>query len=79
MNDHISEPATAEHVEAAFDGRWGAWLSDTGRWWAARVRPLTGEQIAAGCVQYVRADTPGELMQAIRDEEQITGSGQDFR
>jgi hypothetical protein len=79
VNDHISEPATAEHIEAAFDGRWGAWLSDTGRWWAARIRPLTAEQITAGCAQYVRADTPGELMQAIRDEEQLTDPEQDIR
>jgi len=73
MNDNTSEPAAAEQIEAAFDRRWGAWRSDTGHWWATRVRPLTAEQIAAGCVQYVRASTPGELMQAIRDEERLTG------
>jgi hypothetical protein len=79
VNDHISEPAAAKDIEAAFGGRWGAWLSDTGHWWAARVRPLTAGQTAAGCTQYVRADTSGELMQAIRDEEQLTDPEQDVR
>jgi hypothetical protein len=26
---------TTDVVEAAFGGRWGIWLSDTGYWWAS--------------------------------------------
>src|SRR5438105_11683245 len=38
---HQTTTATAEAIEADFGDRWGAWLSDTGRWWAARADPLT--------------------------------------
>lgn len=63
---------TAAGIEAACGGRWAVWESDTGQWWAARTRPLTGSQLAAGGVPFLRSATPGELSQAIRQEERLT-------
>jgi hypothetical protein len=74
MNDSDSNvAATAAGIEAEFDGRWGIWLSDTGRWWAARVQPLSADDLTAGCVPFLQADSPDELSDRIRDEERITG------
>jgi hypothetical protein len=64
--------ATTAAIEAAFDGRWGVWLSDSGLWWAARTHPLNAQQINAGWVPYVRADTPDELMECIREQETLS-------
>jgi hypothetical protein len=61
--------ATAAGIDAKFDGRWGIWLSDTGRWWAARRQPLSAEDLAAGRVPYLQADSPDELTDRIKDEE----------
>jgi hypothetical protein len=66
---------TAADIEAAYGGRWGAWQSDTGQWWAARTQPLTASQLAAGGVPFLRAATPDELKQAISEEERLTGQG----
>ena len=33
-NTDTSHDHTAALLEAAFGGRWGIWLSDTGHWWA---------------------------------------------
>jgi hypothetical protein len=68
---------SAEDIEAACDGRWGIWQSDTGQWWAARTQPLTADQLTAGSVSFLRAATPGELMQAISDEERLTNPAKD--
>jgi hypothetical protein len=48
MNDTQSGAAvTVEAIETAFDGRWGIWLSGTGRWWARQEEPsATGPQPA---------------------------------
>jgi len=70
----ISDPASADTalaIEAAFGLRWGVWLSDTGTWWAARTQPLTSPQINASCQPYVRAGTPDELTEAIREQESL--------
>jgi len=66
---------TAADIETACDGRWGVWQSDTGQWWAARTQPLTASQAVAGGVPFLRAATPGELKQAISDEERLTDQG----
>jgi hypothetical protein len=63
--------AIAAGIEAEFDGRWGAWLSDTGQWWAARTQALSAEDLAAGCVPYLQAGSPDELRARIRDEEAL--------
>lgn len=76
MSDDISVTTTVAQIEAAFDGRWGAWLSDTGRWWAARKQPLSAQQLNAGCVPFIQAGTPGELIEAIRNEEQLSSQAQ---
>jgi hypothetical protein len=31
----ISTAEIVQTIEAACEDRWGIWLSDTGRWWAA--------------------------------------------
>jgi hypothetical protein len=74
MDDtHSNVAATTAAIEAEFNGRWGIWLSDTGQWWAARRQPLTADDLVAGCVPYLQADTADELRDRIKDEERITG------
>lgn len=63
---------TIATIEATFDGRWGAWLSDTGTWWATRTKALTAEQTSAGCGPHVSADSPGELTERIRQQDELT-------
>jgi hypothetical protein len=72
--DHIqpSITTTVEAMEAAFDGRWGIWLSDTGHWWASRRDSLSAASLAVGCVPFLRTDTPGELTALIREQEALT-------
>src|SRR6266851_3375375 len=67
-----SVAATVAAIEAAFDGRWGAWLSDTGWWWAARTQVLTAGEHAAGCLPYIHADNPDELTERIRQQDELT-------
>jgi hypothetical protein len=74
MDDNTSQ-GTAADIEAACNGRWAVWQSDSGQWWAARTRPLTAHQQNTGAVPYLRAETPGELRQAISDEERLTTEG----
>ena len=67
-----TEISTAEiihAIEAACADRWGIWLSDTGRWWAARSRSLTVSDHNAGCVAFLRAGSPAELADAIREQD----------
>jgi hypothetical protein len=66
-----SVAAATEAIEAAFDGRWGVWLSDSGQWWATRTHQLTAQQTSAGCVPHVRADSPDELTDCIRQQESL--------
>jgi hypothetical protein len=73
MTDQFAGPSTLETLDAAFGGNWGIWLSQTGRWWAARRAALTSAQLIAGCVPFLRADTPAELAERLRDQEGITG------
>jgi len=74
---HHTTAATAEAIEADFGGRWGVWLSDTGRWWAARTGPLTSTQLNAGSVPFIEADNPDELTERIRDQDRLTPADRD--
>ena len=69
---HQSTAATAEAIEADFGGRWGVWLSDAGRWWAARTDALTSAQINAGCAPFIQADNPDELTERIREQDRLS-------
>lgn len=69
MSDNTSASTTAAAIETACDHRWALWLSDTGTRWAARTVRLTAAQVTAGCVPFLRADTPGELAAAISDQD----------
>jgi hypothetical protein len=73
MTDQSGRTCTLETLDAAFGGRWGIWLSDTGRWWAARRAALSAAELAAGCVPFVRADTPHQLADRIQAQEGISG------
>ena len=79
MNEHTAATCTMEKLEATFGGRWGLWLSDTGRWWAARRSALSSAELAAGCVPFLRADGPSQLAERIQSQEemasQATGYG----
>ena len=69
--------ATIAAIEADFGNRWGVWQSDTGQWWASRQKALTADEITAGCVPFLQADTLDELKQRIRDEEALTTPAQE--
>ena len=69
--EHQTTTATAEAIEADFGGRWGAWLSDTGRWGATRTITLTSAQLNAGCIPFIQADTPDELTERIREQDRL--------
>jgi hypothetical protein len=76
MNDQFAGSrgsCTLETLDDAFGGHWGIWLSDTGRWWAARRTPLTPAELAAGCVPFVRADTADQLAERIQSQDEISG------
>ncbi len=68
-NTDTAAAATAQAIEAAFGGHWGVWLSETGRWWGACTEPLTGEEISAGCVPFVQAETPSELTARLHEQD----------
>jgi hypothetical protein len=63
--------ATVTALENEYDGRWWVWLSDTGRWWASRRDSLSAGDLAAGCVPFLRADTPDELAERIEEQEAL--------
>jgi hypothetical protein len=69
MKDQFASACTVETLDAAFGRDWGIWLSKTGRWWAARRAALTAAQLTAGCVPFLRADSPVELAERIRNQE----------
>jgi hypothetical protein len=62
----------AAAIEAGYE-RWRVWLSDTGKWWAARKESLTADELSVGCVPFLQADDPDDLRQKIDAEEQLTG------
>ncbi len=69
----IGDDAVAS-IEAAYDGRWRAWISDIGRWWAARTDPLTAAELGIGCLPFLGADNPDELTRLINDQEELRAS-----
>jgi hypothetical protein len=72
MDNTDTAAATAEAIEAAFSGRWGVWLSETGRWWGARTEPLTGEEVSAGCAPFIQAETPSELTARLHEQDSLS-------
>jgi hypothetical protein len=68
---HDGLPATIAAIEVVFDGRWGVWLSDTGWWWATRNDVLTAGELATGCVPFIHADNPDELIERIHQQDQL--------
>lgn len=54
------------------DGRWGAWQSDTKWWWASRTEALTPGETAAGCVPYVLAHTPKDLLERVQEQNRMS-------
>jgi hypothetical protein len=72
MNEtQVDTTSSAKAIEAAFGGRWGVWLSDTGWWWATRCEPLNLAALGAGCVPFLRAQTPAGLAERIQDQEDL--------
>lgn len=73
MGDIPSEiTATTDAIEAAFGGRWGIWLSDTGYWWASYRGTLTAAEVKAGRVPFVRAETAQVLISLVQAQEDLT-------
>ena len=64
----MNDEAGAAEIEAEFEN-WHVWMSDTGRWWAARKATLTAAESSMGCAQYLESDSPGSLRDQIADEE----------
>jgi hypothetical protein len=71
INVQSGKTSTAKALEAVFEGRWGVWLSDTGRWWATRRSALTAAELTAGCVPFLRADTETQLAEHIQAQEDL--------
>jgi hypothetical protein len=71
--DHTqaSITSTQEALENTFGGRWGVWLSDTGRWWASRRDSLSAADLTAGAVPFLRAGTADELAERIEEQETL--------
>lgn len=69
---NASMTAIVKALESACDHRWAVWLSDTGRWWATRHSTLAAAAVNAGCVPFLRADTPEELAQRIREQDELS-------
>ena len=67
----MNDEAGAAGIEAEFRN-WHVWMSDTGRWWAARKANLTVAESSTGCVQYLDADSPGDLRDQIAAEETLS-------
>ncbi len=78
MNEQFASTCTMETLEAAFGGRWSIWLSDTGRWWAARRTSLTATELSAGCVPFLRADAPPRLAEQLEAQEEMSGQASDY-
>jgi hypothetical protein len=73
MDDtQASAAVTAEAIESALGGRWGIWLSGTGRWWASRRVEPSASGLAAVGVLLVRADDPDQLRTRIREQEALS-------
>jgi len=78
MSEHVPSTWTMEKLEAAFGGRWGMWLSDSGRWWAARRSALSSAELSAGCVPFLRGDGPSQLAERIQAQEEMAGQANGY-
>ena len=63
------EVESVQRLEASFP-RWQVWQADTGEWWASVRRNLTPSQQRAGCVPYLRAESPDELERLMAQEDE---------
>lgn len=63
---------TTDAIEAAFGGRWGIWLSDTGYWWASYRSTLTLAETGAGRVPFLRADSTENLRELVQAQEELS-------
>jgi hypothetical protein len=66
----MDDDTRAAAIESDYE-RWRVWLSDTGKWWAARKDALTAGELSSGAVPFLQADDPDELRQKIEAEEQL--------
>lgn len=78
MNEEIAGACTTGMLEAAFGGRWGVWLSDSGYWWAARRAALSPAELSAGCIPFLRAEAPAQLAERIRAQEELSARIADY-
>jgi len=67
----MNDEAGAAGIEAEFED-WHVWMSDTGRWWAARKATLTALESSTGCAQYLESDSPRDLRDQIAAEESLS-------
>jgi len=67
----MGDEASAARLETEFED-WHVWVSDTGRWWAARKATLTAAESSAGCAQYLEADLRGGLRDQIEAEQVLS-------
>jgi hypothetical protein len=74
MGAHDNSDDAVASIEAAYQSRWRAWISDTGRWWAARTDPLTAAELGVGCLPFLGADNPDELSRLINAQEELRAS-----
>ncbi len=66
-----SVAAEVARIESGAGGRWGAWKSDTGWWWATRNQALTSGELSAGCEQHVHASSSDELLVLIQEQNAL--------
>ena len=71
MGAHDNGDDAVASIEAAYQGRWRAWISDTGRWWAARTDTLTVAELVVGCLPFLSTDNPDELARLIDAQEEL--------
>lgn len=75
MDDRYDPIASVgRELEAEFGDRWDVWLSDTGRWWAARRNAMSAAELGARCVHFLRAADPTELARLVRAQEELSAS-----
>lgn len=72
-NTRFAPAVTVDAIATAFDGRWGIWLSGTGRWWAARQEGPSAAGPGTAGVLLVRADDPDQLRARIQEQEALPG------
>lgn len=64
---------TPADIERLFPG-WGVWVSDTGRWWAARLVNLSAAELRAGGRPFLRGLDSADLMGSVEEQERLLSS-----